>query len=71
LTSDLKYRPVNEPSSPFEAGIIEDEKGVMHDGSFSFVFNEFEKEILEGTETKTTRPQEELVPVKKRARKTK
>jgi len=57
MSTDIKFRPINKPIGPFDAGIILDEKGVQHDASFSFVFHEIAKEIP----TSTTRPCEELV----------
>ena len=66
MTHDIKFRPLNHPTGPFDAGIIEDEEGVRHDCAFSFVFHEFMKENSEVT----TRPLNTLEPVKVR-RKTK
>lgn len=74
LTNDIKYRPVAEPTGPFDAGILEDENKVKHDGAFSFVFNEFRKENIVGENRATTRPQLQPEPVKvkvKRTRKSK
>lgn len=72
LTNDIKYRPVADQVGPFDAGIIEDANHTKHDCAFSFVFHAIQPEILEGTEHVTTRPEEDLVPVKaKRSRKAK
>ena len=68
LTTDIKYRPIDEPANPFDAGTLEDEENVKHDCAFSFVWHEIQKEVLDGPEIITTRDQEEVV-IKKKPRK--
>ena len=58
MTSDLKFRPIEHLKGPFDAGTIEDEEGVIHDGAFSFVFHEIMKE----TDKITTRDCTEMIP---------
>ena len=64
LTNDVKYRFASGTSGPFDAGMIQDEHGVIHDGAFSFVFSEFKNERDKSVKGQTTR--KDVVTVKER-----
>ena len=67
MSTDIKFRPITQPTGPFDPGIIEDENGVMHDGGFSFVFYEIKPETCKCVNGSTTRG--EMVPVKLKSKK--